>query len=227
MPPPESMLATPSQHCPSCRTTTDTLPSSVYRFVCTVCGTARVPLDDPSTLRSFGETGELQRAHRARRFRLLWQALGASSLAFGVFVLAATALVLGAFGLNLYVLGSAAALAASSLGLFFFSRFRAKRSQTRLDDALDAAWLEVAAEHARAHRVSDSAALAKAMHIDEGLALTLSAKLEVSEILSSPLGHDALTGPLEPPRLRVPEDEAEPTLREVTATPRRLDTKDP
>lgn len=198
-----------AQFCPFCLVETDTAPSPAYRFVCTVCGHARVPLDDPAVVRSFAEKSAIERAHRARRLRILWQLLGATCAGFGLLTLVMAALVTALFGKSLFILGSAASFVALTIGLFFVFRGRARRSERLFHDALESAWLEVASEHAKVHRTADPAALAEAMHIDDELAITLTAKLDVSELLLSRLPHDPRWQDLEGPPIRVHTDETE------------------
>lgn len=173
--------------CPYCRTETEIVPSATLRFVCTICGRARVPLDDPAIERSFAELPDLRRANQARLLRpifrvLAWVMTASAALVF----LLATAFVL-VLGIDTFVATATAILVGLGVVLplllaVYFAR-RARRSALELESSLDEAWLKVTQELARAHGHADAGMIARAMRLDEETAGKLAARLPLGAIL--------------------------------------------
>lgn len=199
------------------------MPSTALRFACNVCGRARVPLDDASVTRSFGEVPDLERANRARAARGVWAVAAAAATGFGAFSLLVLALVVA--------VAHPGALATAFTGVaaavpFLFAVMAALRARTNtrvLEESLDEAWLKVAAEYAKAHGTIDAKALAAAMRVGEPTADLLLAKLSVGDLLSGAVAGDGRLayGAREAPRLRVdagaPPAAADPSTLPATS----------
>lgn len=180
----------PAFFCPYCRIEVDLDPSSTLRFVCTICGRARVPLDDSSIERSFAELPDLQRANKARLLRPVFRLLSwmlAGSAALVVLLSAALAFLVGDAPVFVEVVTIFVTVGvALALILAMFFAHHARRCTAELTNALDDAWLKVAMEFARAQHPIDVTTLARAMRLDEEAASKLWSKLPVSTLLGEP-----------------------------------------
>jgi hypothetical protein len=189
-----------ANRCPHCRAVTDVEPHAGLGFRCRVCGGPRVPVDDPTTLRSGREIRLLAQVRRDDVRASLFRAGGAVLFAsFGLSLLV-TLFVLSVASPGLF--GTFAALAACSVPLILASYAWRKGGKARAaaKDALDQAWLLVASDVARSKgKELEAAELAKALRIDEARAEQLLAELSVNDFVHARIGSDASA----PDRVRI------------------------
>jgi hypothetical protein len=90
-----------AQRCPSCNGTTRVLPDDELRFVCGVCGTPRVQLNDETIVLSGDEKAPLAKANGERMKRFWWRLSGIAGAVTGGFGLLTTAIFALLFGPSL------------------------------------------------------------------------------------------------------------------------------
>ncbi len=182
-------LAGPGSHevCPFCRSTALVVPSRRLRYVCAVCGRARVPVDDPALRRSGREVQALDDATRAERTAQLWRGLGVLAAFFG----AATALVFLSFlilvhpPLGAALLSGAFALAPSA-GAFLALR-RSRQAAGRVEPALERGWDAAAADLVAQRPSVTEAELAAALRLAPAQAEAMLVRLSAEGLVGSQL----------------------------------------
>lgn len=142
--------ALPHERCPHCGAVTFIERASSLRFVCGICGKARVPVDDPTIKRSEAGVEALARATAARNAALSWTVAGTVLGGFSVlsFIVLVTVLTFIAPGL----IATLAAIAASATPMAFAVAgfLRATRKRAEIAPALEEGWAEVGGEVVRA-----------------------------------------------------------------------------
>jgi hypothetical protein len=175
------------QRCPHCHSIADVEPSQEVRFVCSVCGGVRIPIDDPAVARSPETLDLLERANVARSARAIWRIMAMAVGGAGVFSLLVLLLVI-----DVAHPPFAAAVVAVLVTLvpFAFAAFSWKQSQQRgaeLAPLVEKAWQATAADIARARGGKlEASAFAKITRISEASADQVLAKMSAeSQLLSS------------------------------------------
>jgi hypothetical protein len=174
------------QRCPHCHAIADVEASIDARFVCSVCGGVRIPIDDPKVSRSPETLDLLQRATVARSARTIWRIMGLAVGGAGVFSLLVLLLVISVA--HPPFAGAAVAVLAT-LVPFAFAIFCWKQSQLRgaeLAPLLEQAWQAAAADVARARGGKlDAPAFAKITRISESAADKVLARMSAESLLLS------------------------------------------
>jgi hypothetical protein len=172
------------QRCPHCHAIADVERSAEARFVCSICGGVRIPIDDPKVTRSSEQLELLRRATAARSSRTVWLLIALVVAAFGVF--SALVLWLAVTFAHPPEVATAAAIAAVLVpfGFALFSFRRSRASAAALHPALDKAWEAAALDLARSRGELDAGELAKRMRISETEAERLLARLAAESLLS-------------------------------------------
>jgi hypothetical protein len=156
------------QRCPHCAAIADVRPSSMGRFVCAVCGTPRIPIDDTAISRSHAEAELLRDAGSALAAISVWRTAAAVATAFGLFSLLILWLVVAVAPPGSLATVIAAGAACAPFVFALVGMRRASVNTARLDAALEGAWSKAAAEIARARGGKlDARALAQATRIDD------------------------------------------------------------
>jgi hypothetical protein len=174
------------QRCPHCHAIADVEPSAEARFVCTVCGGVRIPIEDAQVVRSAEQLDQLKRATAARSARTIWRIVGILVASFGAF----SALVLWVTLSFAHpptvavVVAVLAVLVPFAFGVF--SALRSRACAAGLQPALEKAWVAAAADIARARGGEvDAATLAKQTRIAERDADQLLARMSAESLLTS------------------------------------------
>jgi hypothetical protein len=133
--------------------------ASSLRFVCGICGKARVPIDDPSIKRTGAGVDALARATAARNAALSWTVAGTVLGAFSVLSFIVLATVLTFIVPGLVATLAAIAAAATPMAFAIAGFLRATKKRAEVAPALEEGWAEVAAElvqalHAQGREVS-------------------------------------------------------------------------
>ncbi|MCU0684091.1 MAG: hypothetical protein MUF34_17930 [Polyangiaceae bacterium] len=182
-------LAGPGAHetCPFCQASALVVPSRRLRYVCAVCGRARVPIDDAAIERQGGELEALDEATRAERASQLWRGFGILVAFLG----AATALVFVSFLVLVHPpLGAALfsglfALAPSTLAAWAFRRSR--QNANRVGPALERGWDTVAAELLARRPSTTEAQLAALLRLKPAQAEAMLVRLSAAGLVGSRL----------------------------------------
>jgi hypothetical protein len=174
------------QRCYQCHSIAAVEPSTEARFVCTVCGAVRIPIDDAQIARSTEQLGHLTRATAARSGEAIWRLVAIIVGAFGVF----SVLVLW-LAVTVAHPPAIASLVAGLAALvpFVFAGWAWLRSRGRAAEfrpAFERAWVVAARDIARARGGElDAAALAKVTGIGEREADQLLARMSAESLLTS------------------------------------------
>ncbi|HEU4408885.1 MAG TPA: TFIIB-type zinc ribbon-containing protein [Polyangiaceae bacterium] len=187
--PAPAALPGPGEHevCPFCGSQALVVPSRRLRFVCAVCGRARVPIDDPSLKRSGREAEALDEATRAERASQLWRGFGILVAFLG----AATALVFLSFlmlvhpPLGTAVLSGVFALAPSALAAWAMHRARANAE--RVNPALERGWDAAAADLVAQRPSLTEAELASTLRLSPAQAEAMLVRLSAAGLVGSRL----------------------------------------
>ena len=213
----------PSKHeaCPHCGNVAVLEKSISLKFVCGVCGKARVPIDDPTVVRRFDERDALARATTARNASRVWTAISATSGAFAIVSMLFLALAV-AFASPPLIATVAALLAAlTPLGFAVFGRTRATSHAAALGPALEEGWAAAARDVVEARGDVSAEALAKLMRVDGTWAERVHASLGAQPGVRARVRDEdaALSFEADRPKVRVKADEAQaPTTEEENAT---------
>jgi hypothetical protein len=174
------------QRCPHCHAICDVEPSAEARFVCSICGGVRIPIDDAKVVRSPEGIELLKRATAARSARTIWRVVGSCVAAFAVLSVLVLWLAI-TFAHPPQVATVAAALAV--MAPFAFSIYAWRRSRVcgaNIRPALDKAWALAAADVARSRGGElDAKELAKQTRITERDADQLLARMSADSLLVS------------------------------------------
>jgi hypothetical protein len=172
-----------NMRCPQCHATAEVVPSRHLRFVCSVCGEARIVIDDPSVVRSPEQLELLKTATVAGSARSIWRLMAFVVGGFGVF----SVLVLW-LAIAVARPPPAASLAAAVAVLvpFAFSIFSLLRSRgyaAQIEPALERAWIVAARDIARARGGElDAAELARLTRVSEKEADRLLAQMSAERM---------------------------------------------
>jgi len=152
--------------CPHCHVIADVEPSDDARFVCSICGGARIVIDDASIVPSPETIDALRRANQARTARMNWRLIASIAGPFGVLSVLALWVAISFAqppALATFVAGLAA-LVPIGFGAFAWKQSGAEASSFRAP--LDRAWTLATADIARARgKTLDAAELAKLTRI--------------------------------------------------------------
>jgi hypothetical protein len=174
------------QRCPHCHAIADVEPSLDARFVCSICGGVRIPIDDPAVVPSPETLDLLQRANVARSARAIWSIMALTLCGAGVFSTLVLSLVLNVAHPP-FASGVVAALAV--LAPFAFAIFSFRQSQQRgaeLTPLVEKAWRSAAADIARAHGGKlDAPGFAKVTRISEATADQVLSRMSAESLLLS------------------------------------------
>jgi hypothetical protein len=172
------------QRCMFCRAIVDVERSADVRFVCSVCGGVRIPIDDPAVVRSTAQIELLKKATVARSARLTWRIVAWVVAAFGgcsVLVLALVVSVARPPTLAVVVAGVAA------LVPFAFAAMAWRKSQRRgseIAGLVEAAWMAAVADVARGlGGALDAPLLAKLTRVSEQEADQLLERMSAKSLL--------------------------------------------
>jgi hypothetical protein len=174
------------QRCIHCHAIADVEPSVDARFVCTVCGGVRIPIQDPKIERSSEQLDLLKKATVLRSARVIWSVVASVVGGFGVFSVLVLWLVIavahpapaGA------VVAALAALVPFAFALVAFRRARDRAAELR--PLLDKAWMAAAADIARARGGElDAHELSVVTRIDEAAADQLLGRMSADSQLTS------------------------------------------
>ena len=172
------------ERCPHCHSEADVEISLESRFVCTVCGGVRIPIDDPEIARSAEQLDLLQRANVARSARATWRIMGAATAGFGVFSVLVLWLVIS---VAQPVFAGAVVAALAALVPFGFAAISFKRSQElgkELGPLVEKAWESAASDIARARGGKlDAPALAKITRTSEATADQVLSRMSTAKLL--------------------------------------------
>jgi hypothetical protein len=182
-------LPGPGAHetCPFCGSSALIVPSRRLRFVCAVCGHARVPIDDPAVERRGREAEALNEATRAERASQLWRGFGILVAFLG----AATALVFVSFLILVHpplataVLSGAIALAPNALAAWALHRSRTVGE--RVNPALERGWDAAAADLVARRPTLTEADLASSLRLSTAQAEAMLARLSAAGVVDSRL----------------------------------------
>jgi len=179
------------QRCPHCHAIADVEPSAEARFVCSVCGGVRIPIEDAKVVRSAEQLELLKRATAGRSARSVWRIVAIVVASFGAF----SALVLWVTltfappPTVAVVVAVFAVLVPLAFSLFALQRSRA--CAVGLEPAIDQAWRAAAADIARSRGGDlDAAELAKQTRIAEREADQLLARMSAESLLTSSVTSD-------------------------------------
>ncbi len=205
----------PHERCPHCGNTAVLERSTSLKFVCGVCGKARVPIDDPKLERRFDEREALARATTARNASRVWTAISATSGAFSLVSMMFLALAV-AFAKPPLLAAALAALAAlTPLAFAVWGRRRGLVHQAALAPALEEGWAAAAREVVEARGDVSAEALAKLLRVDGAWAERVHVSLGAQPGVRARVRDDdaALSFESDAPKLRVKTDDpdAEPT----------------
>jgi hypothetical protein len=174
------------QRCPHCHAIADVEISPEARFVCTVCGGVRIPIDDPAVVRSPETLDLLRRATVARTARAIWRIVAAAVVGFGIFSVLVLWLVVEVAH---PIFAGAAMGALAALVPFAFGVLSFKKSQERgaeLVPLLEKAWTAAATDVARARGGKlDAPAFAKVTRISEAAADKVLSRMSADSLLLS------------------------------------------
>lgn len=174
------------QRCPHCHAIADVEPSLEAKFVCTVCGGVRIPIDDPAIPRSSEQIDLLRRANVARSARAIWRVISLAVAGFGVFSVLVLWLVIDVAH---PVFAGAVVAALAVLVPFAFAAVSWKKSQERgaeLGPLVEKAWIAAATDIARARAGKlDAPALAKVTRISEAAADQILSRMSADSLLLS------------------------------------------
>jgi hypothetical protein len=174
------------QRCPHCHAVADVEISAEARFVCSVCGGVRIPIDDPAIVRSPETLDLLRRATVARSARAIWRIVAMAVAGFGVFSVLVLWLVIDVAE---PVFAGALVGALSTLVPFAFAAMSWKKSNERgaeLVPLLEKAWKSAATDIARARGGKlDAPALAKVTRISEATADQVLSRMSAESLLLS------------------------------------------
>ena len=135
--------------CPQCRAATGASPDAELRFVCNVCGAARVVLDTPALTLSGAENAPLREVRGLRGSRAMWRIGGVlgvlGTLAGWAFVGLWSAL----FGFSLLLTVMVAAVSIPLVLLAFAAMARSRSKTNQIAEAVRAAWSSAAAQVAQ------------------------------------------------------------------------------
>lgn len=173
--------------CPFCSSTALVVPSRRLRFVCAVCGRARVPIDDPALRRTGREVDALEEATRAERSSQLWRGFGIIVAFLG----AATALVFVSFlmlvhpPLGTALLSGVFALAPGALA--GWAMHRGRTNAERVNPALERGWDAAAADLVAQRPSVTEAELASTLRLSPAQAEAMLVRLSAAGLVGSRL----------------------------------------
>jgi len=174
------------QRCPHCHAIADVEVSPEARFVCTVCGGVRIPIDDPTIVRSRETLDLLRSATVARSSQTIWRLVAIAVASFGVFSVLVLWLVIDVAH---PIFAGAVVAALSTLVPFAFAALSWKRSRERgaeVAPLVEQAWMSAATDIARARGAKlDAAALAKITRISEATADQILSRMSAQSLLLS------------------------------------------
>ncbi|MCC6649163.1 MAG: hypothetical protein IT374_26790 [Polyangiaceae bacterium] len=165
------------ERCPHCGTTAVLERSSSLRFVCGVCGKARVPIDDPKLERSFDERDALARATTARNAARVWMAISATSGAFSIVSLMFLALAVAFASPPLLASLLALLAAVTPLAFALWGRGRARAHEAAVGPALEEGWAAAAREIVEERGDVSADELARLLRVDGAWAERVHASL--------------------------------------------------
>jgi hypothetical protein len=194
--------------CPHCRAIADLERSDVLRFACSICGGARIPMDDTALVRSNTELDLLRQAGRARTAGWVWRVGAAVTGAFGVLAAVVLAFVVEVAQPSTLATIAAAVVVAVPFVSAAYAWQHGKIRTSEAASTVDQAWWMVVGELAKAHGGEiDAGTVAKAMRIDPTQADRILAAMSARSLLAgsiSPegaLSYRLLSEPQTPPRL--------------------------
>lgn len=203
----------PSAHerCPHCGNVAVLERSTSLKFVCGVCGKARVPIDDPKLERRFDERDALARATTARNASRAWAAVSATSGAFSIVSMMFLALAVAFASPPLLATVVAALAALTPLVFAVWGRRRGVAHQAALAPALEEGWAAAAREVVEARGDVSAEALAKLLRVDGAWAERVHASLGAQPGVRARVRDDdaALSFESASPRLRVKPGDAD------------------
>lgn len=179
--------------CIHCQALVDVLPSVDARFVCSLCGGARIPLDDAATSASKEETERLRQATVAHAATMVWSTYAAVLSGFGLLSGVVLSLVASVAdpGTGPVLAGALAVVA--TLAFAGFSWQKARSHRARFMAQLDDAWMAAALDLGRAHDGQlDAARLSKATHLDTSQANELLARMSARKVLASSISSEGV-----------------------------------
>jgi hypothetical protein len=195
----------PHEVCPHCGSAAVIEKSASLRFVCGVCGRARVPVDDPSVQRSNLEREALATATTARNGARGWRLTAGVAAGSSVFAVLVFLVVMAAVHPPMAVLVLGMLLAVAPLPIAAYGLRRARRLRAAIEPALDEGLRLVARDVAKSTPTLTPESLAKVLRLDEASAELLLAQLSTSGDVSTRVtdeGQVQFTSN-EPVRLRV------------------------
>lgn len=198
----------PHERCPHCGNVAVIERSTSLKFVCGVCGKARVPIDDPTLERRFGERDALARATTARNASRVWAAISATSGAFSIVSLLFLALAVAFASPPLLATIVAALAALTPLAFAIWGRGRAREHEAALAPALEEGWAAAASEVVEARGDVSAEALAKLLRVEGAWAERVHASLGAQPGVRARVREDdaALSFEADSPKLRVKPD---------------------
>jgi hypothetical protein len=172
--------------CPHCHAVSDVEVSPEARFVCTVCGGVRIPIDDSAIVPSSTQLDLLRRATVAQSARAIWRIVALAVAGFGVFSVLVLWLVIAVAH---PIFAGAVVGALSAVVPFAFAAMSWKRSEERgreLAPLLEKAWQAAASDIARARGGKiDAPAFAKVSRIGEATADQTLSRMSSENLLRS------------------------------------------
>lgn len=202
----------PAQHesCPHCDNIAVIERSDTLKFVCGVCGKARVPIDDPAVERRFDEKDALARATTARNAARVWTAISATSGTFALISLMFWGLAVAFASPPLVATVVALIAALFPLGFAISGRMRVKRHADALAPALEEGWAAAARDLVQARGDVSADDLAKVMRVDGAWAERVHAALGAQTGVRARVRDEdaALSFEADRPKVRVKSDAA-------------------
>jgi len=138
------------QRCVHCHAIADVEPAAHVRFVCSVCGGVRIPIDDPKVERSVEQVEHLKSVTAKRSANIVWKMIAAVTAGFGFMSLLVLSIVVSVAHPPTVaaVVATLAVLVPFALAVLAWRRSRARAAE--LEPLLEKAWMAAAADIARA-----------------------------------------------------------------------------
>lgn len=197
----------PSAHerCPHCGTIAVLEPSNTLRWVCGVCGRARVPIDDATIERRYAEKDALLRATTARNASRAWSVTAAAASVFAAFSFLFLALTVWAASPPMVATLLAVMAALTPVVLAAYAFQRAKATRAGIEPALEEGWATAARDAAEGRGSIDPDELATLLRIDTAFAERLLANLSTLGAVRARIDDEgsALSFQADAPRARV------------------------